>query len=231
MPLYVASPSNLSQYAACPKKFEGQRSKRIKWKESPSKVRGIEVHAALEQAMKNGIGTVPAWPDGMNEAYTLTILQKLRGIAEAGATLHTEHEMAIDEGFKPSGWWDDGTMLRAKADLLLVVPGRSALIGDWKTGRMYADSDMQLRTEALLVHVLYAVPTINWSLFYVDQGQSKSGVVDFTQGLGQVKDILELMKSARTAVDNGGPFPAKKNKFCRWCDWYHTNNCMESGEW
>ena len=231
MGLHVFSPSNLSQYHLCPKKFEGQRSKRIRWKPSPSKERGTAVHATLEKAMNEGIQAVPVWPDGINEMYTLTILQKLRGIMAAGAELHTEHEMAVNHEFKPVGWWDSDALLRAKADLLLVVPGQSALLGDWKTGRMYPDSDMQLRTEAMLVHVLYGVPVVNWSLFYVDQGQSKSGVVDFNQGLGQVQDILALMKEAGNAVEQGGPFPAKKNKFCKWCDWYHTEYCEESKKW
>ena len=231
MGLVVCSPSSLAQFDACPRKFYGQRTKQIVWKETPQKARGTEVHAVLEKALNEGMQATPVWPKGINELYTTTVLQKLRNIAAAGAELHTEHEMCITREFKSTDWWDDNALLRAKADVLLLVPGQAALIGDWKTGKIYPGSDLQLRTEALLVHVLYGVPVINWSLFYVDQGQSKSGTVDFTSGLAPVQDVLQLMKKVEQIVGQGGPFEAKQNKFCRWCDWYHSESCPESKGW
>lgn len=232
MALVTFSPSNIGQFHQCPRKWWGQREKLLRWKPSPQKERGTAVHETLEQALKEGPQAVQAWPTGLNAAYTQTTLQRLRGIAEAGATLYTEHEMCVNHEFKAAGFWDDDALLRCKADILLVVPGQSALLGDWKTGRVYADSDMQLRTEALLVHLLYDVPTVYWALFYVDQGQTKEGRVDFTRGLAPVQDILNLMHDARAVAESGGPYRAKQNKFCKWCDWYHDDEyCSESTEW
>ena len=231
MPLIVCSPSNLAQFQTCPLKFYGQRSKMMPWKETPQKKRGTEVHATLEKALNEGVQAVPVWPDGIKEMYTLTVLQRLKAIKDAGATLYTEHEMCVTPEFKATDWWDEFALLRAKADLLLVVPGVSALLGDWKTGRIYEGMDFQLRTEALLVHVLYGVPVVNWSLFYVDQGQTKSGSVDFSKGIAPVQDVLDLIRVVQKTVGMGGPFYPKKNKFCKWCDWYHTEYCEESKKW
>lgn len=230
MALITFSPSNLSQYRLCPYKFWAQKTGLIKWKDSPQKARGTAVHASLEQAVKGGIETVKDWPSGLDVAYVQDTVRTVRGLAET-TTIYTEHEMAIDHSFKKSGWWDEETLLRAKADLLCVVPEQFALIGDWKTGKIYPDMDFQLRVESILVHALYKVKAISWMLFYVDQGQTKKGVVDFSNGLSEVQDILNLMKECRKASSQGGYFPQKKNQFCRWCEYYHTEHCTASESW
>ena len=229
MALVVHSPSNLAQYVSCPRKYWGQRAKLIQWKETPQKLRGTAVHAALEQAVKDGPQAVKAWPDGIAHIYTQSVISDLRKQALT-AQLFTEHEMCVNDKYVSTGWWDDDAMLRAKADLILLWPDH-AFIGDWKTGKIYPDSDLQLRVEALLVHVLYKVPVVNWSLFYVDYSQTKSGVVDFTKGVQQVEDIVLLMQKIKTLVETGGAFLPKKNKFCKWCDLYHGMYCEDSKGW
>ena len=229
MSLITFSPSNLSQYRLCPKKFWGQQTKMIVWKETRAKARGTAVHEALEIAVKDGIKRVSDWPSGLNVGYVQDTVRTLRGID--GAKILTEHEMAVDKNFKSCGWWDGDAFLRAKADLLCLKPEEYALVGDWKTGKIYPDMDFQLRVEALLVHALYHVNVVSWMLFYVDQGQTKKGIVDFTQGFAQVQDILDLMLEAKKTMGQGGPYLAKKNQFCRWCDWYHTPSCQDSRGW
>lgn len=229
MPIIPLSPSNLGQYKLCPLKFWGQSiEKTIKWQPTPTKERGITVHATLEEVIQGKPLTY--LPDGVDIHYVTGVLSKIQTMRENGAKVLTEHEMSVTKDFKSCGWWDTDCLLRAKADVLILF-GDSAVIGDWKTGRIYNDSEFQLRVESLLVHALYKATKIYWSLFYIDQGKTKKGSIDFSTGLSSVMDILNLMKEARQSMQANGPYPAKKNQFCRWCPWYHTDDCAESSSW
>lgn len=232
MSLLKLSPSNLTVFRQCPLKFWGQRAGLIMWKDSPAKARGTAVHECLETAVSKGVQEVTVWPENMDVGYVHKVLGTIDQQKQLpGMQCYTEHEMAVDQNFKKREWRDDDVFLRAKADLLLVTPGSTALIGDWKTGKIYPGMDFQLRVEAILVHVLYQVPFMSWALFYVDQGRTKTGTVDFRQGLAPVDDILQLMRDCYTRSNQGGVFTAKKNQFCRWCDFYHTPYCSDSKEW
>lgn len=211
------SPSRLSQYSLCPLKFWGQVSGQLVWKDSPAKHRGTEIHDTLAQSLNSHAAPV-SLPEGVDNDYIAETLEKLRNV-----DILVEHELAVTRDCKPAGWWDEDCFLRAKADFIILSPEGQlgAFIGDWKTGKVYPGMELQLETEALLVYALYHKPVVRWGLFYVDQGITKKGVVDFTQGLAPVKNVISLAKECWNALEQGGPFPAKKNQFCRWCDWYH----------
>lgn len=233
MGLIVFSPSQLAQYRDCPRRWWGFRARLLQWKDSPQKARGTAVHESLATALMEGPEKVASWPEHMNVPYSQHVVQQVRGLAASGMALHTEMEMCINEAFEMADWWDDDALLRAKADIVCKPEenGRAVFIGDWKTGRVYPGADFQLRVEALLAHVLYGAPQVHWALFYVDQGETKKGLVDFTKGIDAVQDVLELMRSMNTIAEQGGPYEAKQNKFCRWCDWYHTEHCTDSNKW
>ena len=117
--------------------------------------------------------------------------------------------------------------LRARADALILheEPSAPPLLIDFKTGRKWDTDAFQLRVETLLVHLLYDKPVIGYSYWYVDTGETVSDFVDFgSRGLDGVSDVVALMHEMQNAIKNNF-FPAKRNKFCKWCDFYRTPLC------
>lgn len=229
----VLSPSNMSTFMDCPRKFQGQSmTGEIQWKASTQKSRGSFVHSAIEKALKQGMQAVTNWPDGLDTYYVQQQVQWARDMVAAGGQIHIEHELTIDGRMRPApeGWWDDNALLRAKADAIVLpsisIPGQifPAEIIDVKTGKKWDEIDFQLRVEALLVHLIYNKPVVNYAYWYVDIGDTVDGSIDFRNGLDPVKDIIQLIKDMKFAVDNTY-FPPKKNKFCKWCGLYQTPAC------
>lgn len=230
--MIVMSPSNILAHKKCPLQAWGQREKLIAWKESPQKARGTAVHSALEQAVKDKFKPPAALPDGCKPAYISDVMRAMSLEAHMEKMqVMTEQSLAVNRAFKPTNFFADDTFFRCRADLLMVYPDkRGAIIGDWKTGKIYDYSKDQMRLEAVLVYAVFGTPRVDWKLFYVDQGQTKEGTVDFSNGLGAVQDLLEVMQEMQALDKNNGPWSARKNPFCRWCDWYHTE-CRESRAW
>lgn len=223
---FVFSPSNMNNYRTCPRKFEGQSiTGEIKWKASSAKSRGTAVHNALEKAITEGIHTMPVI-EGMDAAFVTQRVTDLDLLKKAGVAVHIEHELVIDAAFKKAEWWDDGALLRARADALILPDDESLtpVVLDFKTGRKWDTDAFQLRVEALLVHLIYDRPKVAYSYWYVDTGETTDGVVDFTAGLSGVADIVTLMEEMQSAI-RASRFPSRRNKFCRWCDFYRTPKC------
>lgn len=225
MAMIPLSPSNMDAFRKCPRRFQGQSiTKDIKYKPSAQKDHGIVVHKELELLAKSAkLPDVFNLPETVDTAYVRRQLEGLHRARGHGMQLFTEYELAISTAYKRTGWWDDNCMLRAKADLLMVGHG-GAMVVDWKTGRKWDTDAFQLRVEALLVHLLYGVPKVNIEYDYVEQGDTVYDVVDFTHGVQQVQDIIDLIKTMREAVSSG-VYPATPNRFCKWCDYYKTSKC------
>lgn len=214
----IFSPSNLSTYRDCPRKFFGQSiSKEIKWKQSTQKSRGTQVHESIEEYIRTRDDKhIPQDVDRDFVRNRVSMITK-------GSTVLIEHEMGMDKGLQPAGWWD--AYLRAKADLIVLPKdGDLVHIYDIKTGKQWDADAFQLRIESILALCNFKRPKVHYAFWYVDNGTIVDGVVDFSKGLWQVQDIIALMKQAELSIKNNH-FPPKKNKFCRWCDWFETERC------
>lgn len=223
----VFSPSNLSTFAACPRRFFGQAlSKELPWKASKQKSRGTVMHTAMEKALRLGWQKDNPFDDAVDTAYARKIVQEVQHKAEQGYQLKCEHEFCINQKGKSTGWWDDDAWFRARADVFLLPEDtqQPVFIGDIKTGRKWDEEDTQLRMECLLAHLIYERPVVHYAYWYIDEGESVEGMIDFRNGLAPVKDIYTLLRDATLAVKNND-FPPHKNVFCRWCGWYKKPEC------
>lgn len=224
---FVFSPSNLSTFKDCPRRFQAQSiTKELQWKPSKQKTRGTAVHDSLERAVKKGFDQVKTWPDGMDTDFTRNKINTVRQCMVAGADVHTEHELVINRGLKPAEWWGEDAWLRARADMLVLPKDKAspAVVVDFKTGKKWDNDCFQLRIESLLVHYLYQYPVVQYSYWYVDQGETVTGSIDFRNGLTPVEDLLQLILDADRAIQSNTFFP-KKNRFCNWCDLHKTPGC------
>lgn len=224
--MVVYSPSNMSTYLQCPRKFQAQCiTKEITWQESKQKNRGIQVHDTLRRAVMDGWDSVKEYPDGINIDFSKQRVNTIRSLMANGASCYTEYEMVLNKKLKSGSWWDDDAYIRCKADVVIVPEKSDRLcILDWKTGKHWDDIDFQLRVEAFISYFLFQRPIVQYSYLYVDDGSVQSGVINFNNGKGSVQDIVSLIKEMDNAQVNND-FKCKRNKFCKWCGLYQTEGC------
>lgn len=224
--MFVFSPSNMATFMQCPRKFQAQSiTKEIKWQASKAKSRGTLIHDCMERALRKGYDDVSSWPEGMDMDFVRKSISAARAAIETdGVELFIEHEMTVTQDWEKTGWWDDDAFLRAKADALIIAPTKRAILLDFKSGKVYDRDCFQLRVEAMLAHLVYQVPVVSYSYWYVDSGERVSGSCDFSFGYHQVQDVLDLMQEMRGCI-NGNFFLPKKNRFCKWCQLYKTPEC------
>lgn len=210
---FVLSPSNMMTFKTCPLKFYGQSiAKDILYKESPAKQRGIEVHEAVENYI---VGASTSLPSDIDAAYTRRMIDSL---GELGGVVHVEKELAITKELEPTTFWADNAWLRARADVVVEHNGSVTLI-DLKTGKKWDNDNFQLRVEAMMCVPIFKVQRVNFAYWYLDAGETVAGTVDLSDGLRQVSDIIKLSRDMETSIANGS-FAPRRNKFCRWCDYY-----------
>lgn len=225
----VLSPSNLQTFRQCPRKFYGQSvTRELVWRPSKQKTRGTQIHGLVERAMQLG------WSDDISGQFDNQVdlwlvkdaVKYVEGMRKIGWDLRIEHEMCIDNKCQPCGWWDESAGLRAKADVVLVPEDvtDTLFIGDIKTGKKWDSDNFQLRVEALLGHIIYASREVAYYYWYVDSGEIEYGSIDFSKGLADVQDVMEVIKDCRQSIKNNY-FPSVENKFCKWCDWHKTKEC------
>lgn len=226
MPL-VFSPSNLSTFKTCPLKFYAQSVvHEIQWRPSKQKSRGTVMHTEMEKALRLGWQDVNKFDNDVDTSYVRQVVSEVQKYIADGYKLYVEHEMCITKKGIPVDWWNKDGYLRAKADVLLLHPDASkvVIVGDIKTGRNYGD-DLQLRIECLLAHIIYKRHLTCYEYWYIDQGETVDGIIDFRNGLAPVQDIFDLMNEAGLAIKNGY-YPAQRNKFCKWCSYNGTEKCQ-----
>lgn len=198
------------------------------WKPSKQKLRGTRVHSAIEKCVRLGWQANEKWDSDLDMQYVRARVDECASLRSLGYSVLVEHEMAIDGKGLPCTWWAENGLLRAKADIVLLpdnlpedMPVR---LIDIKTGRKWDEEDFQLRVECLLAHLIYKRPTVRYEYWYVDEGDTVSGDLDFRNGLAPVQDIYDLMREMLLAMKNQD-YPAKPNRFCKWCDWYGDKRC------
>lgn len=217
---FVYSPSNMDTYNQCPRKFYGQsisEPREIKWKATKEKSRGSLVHTAIQKAVKHGLDTVTNWPEGLDHHYVQDKVNWARTMASAGYQIKIEDELCVNAAMQSAEWWDDDALLRARADITLVpLDNRPAWAIDIKTGKKWDDTDFQLRTVGLLTHLVYNTPEVHYAYWYVDTGEDHGDIMNFSNGLYMVQDIVDTMNNIKLAMLNNH-WPTKKNRFCKWC--------------
>lgn len=224
---FVASPSSLSEYLNCPRRFMGRYiTKEIKW-EAKHLSRGTEMHELAECRLHG-----KPLPDGkafdtqVDVGYLDYVCESAQRLKNSGYRMFVEHNLAVTKEGNPCDFFDSKVMFRARADAIFVHhEGRPVVIGDIKTGKsLWNKTHFQLRCEALLAHLIYKAEIVDYQYWYIDEGQTDGGIIDFRQGLGSVQDIFESLRDVYQSVKNSY-YPPKNNKFCKWCPWFQTTNC------
>ena len=213
----VWSYSFLSTYLRCRLQAEARYVTRTyPYKESPEMKFGNDVHKAAEHYIK---GVLKPEDIEKNYAAYKPLFDKakaMRGISAA------EHEMGLTREWRQTGFKASDVWGRCKIDFY-VINGDSAVILDWKTGKIWEDP-FELEIQALFLSIFY--PAVkNIAGMYVWLKDGKFGDV---YNLGPT--IYETQKKIENIMSriNMEVWHASKNALCGWCEHSHCKFYKET---
>jgi len=150
--------SRLNNFETCPKKFYHLSvSKDVKEAESENMRYGKAAHKAIELRIGKG-KKLP-----LQFQHLEPIIAKF---ADASGTIMVEQQLALNQKFQPTGWFDNDVWVRAVIDYA-VVSGSTALVVDWKTGKISDDFTQQKLAAAIFMIFHPEVKTINCMFYWL----------------------------------------------------------------
>lgn len=199
--------SRLSTFEQCPRRFEYQYVlKSVVDNGSEATIYGTRIHEALEKYGRDGEELTPE-----TERYKKLVDSLL---ARPGDK-YFEHQMALLKDKTPCDWFDPNVWLRGIADVL-VVDGKKAFVGDWKTGKV-KDNPTQLMLFACMVMEHFKeVEEVKTAFIWLAHDEVTSSVFQ-RHFLGHMwRTLAARMDAVQDAVDLG-VFQARPSGLCGWC--------------
>jgi len=211
--------SRLKNYESCPKRhWHMDIQKDVKDEEGEALQWGNAVHKALAERIDK---STPL-PKGMGH-YEKWVERIIGGKGARGNVL-VEQQLAIDENFAPTKWFDsdakrsglNNPWYRGIGDVIKIV-NSAALVVDWKTGKIVEDSQqLALMAACVFAHHPEVIQVRSEFIWLKDDASSRS---DFhrdqmAQMWKKVWPRIEALKYAYETTT----FPPKPGFLCkRWC--------------
>lgn len=200
--------SSYSDYLNCPLQYKLTRvTKAVVRPESEHLAWGNKVHSALELRVKDGTPLPPGMEKWEKYAKWATNLSSLTPV--------TERKVALDENLKPVEFWDKKAWCRGVLDLTILAD-TLAVVLDWKTGKVRADSD-QLKLFAGFIFSLHPeIQTVRTGYVWLNHDK----VTEQTYQRFHVEQIWDTFKPGleRMKRSHGsGYFPPRPSELCSWC--------------
>jgi len=183
---FTWSYSSLKQYTNCPKQYQEMRVlKNYTVKETEAMMYGKEVHAALEDYVKDGKELAKNYQRFKPMVDTLVNIK---------GDKYPEYEMALTHAKTPCDFHSEDRWVRGIADLV-IVDGDTAFVIDYKTGCNRYPDPKQLRLMSLMAFVCFPeVNTIKAGLLFCMKNS-------FVQESYTREDIHKSWKSFETPLD------------------------------
>ena len=214
---FVHSHSALELFELCPKKFyEEKIAKSVPFVESEQVKWGLDVHKALELAVKD-----KAPLDKRYEMYQEIVDR----VSSVQATAYTELKLGVNRDFQCCDFFDSTCYVRGIADLVLDYGDKIAAL-DWKTGKQKHGS-RQLTLMALLLFARFPdVQEIYTAYVWLQSGK----LTPESYKREQIEELWELfiqpMKELEWCLENNVWHP-RENFLCR--NWCGVLDCMYNG--
>ena len=215
--------SQLNNYETCPKKYWHLAvNKDYKEIEGEAILYGKRVHKAFELFVKSDK------PLPQDLSHMQKYIQKF---ADFPGTKLVEQQLCITKDYEPTHWKDwTGGWCRAIIDLALVGD-KSALLVDYKTGKMKDDGFTQLKlaTALFMIHNP-KVESVNVAYLWTEAGgvttepERPFGRDDIS---GLWNDILPRVNKFQRAFEST-EYPPKPSGLCR--KWCIIESCPHHGE-
>ncbi len=205
---FTWSYSALTTYETCPKKyFHLYVAKDIKDSDSSFSADGKIIHDAMKKRVCDG------------KPFDLP-LRHLEPMAAKFAAIpgdkYGEMKLAITREYEPCDYFDPKVFVRVVIDLA-IVQGKTAIVIDWKTGKVKDDPTQMGLTAAVLSRWMPEITTFKTIFVWLQSKQltpknyvpSDFAPVVWNNLLPRVAKI----ETARKTTD----FPAKPSGLCGWC--------------
>jgi hypothetical protein len=165
---------------------------------------GDTVHKTLAGVMLGQL----ALPDEM-KAYAPWVAK----VKALPGKLYVEQKYAMDKEFKPTGYFDANVWYRGIGDVVKVIRNRAVIV-DWKTGKVKADSvQLMLMAQCIFSHFPEVEEVYTMYIWLKEDAQTveiytRQDVADSWLGL------FERVQSMEKAVKTNN-FPPKPSGLCR----------------
>jgi hypothetical protein len=204
----------VKNFETCPKQYYHRSvAKDVKEPESEALSFGKALHdhfakrlGPKKTPMPFGFGAYEKWATKVEEMAD-------------GAPIMTELEIAVTRDFKPTAWLAKDVWFRAKLDVLIDF-GDSAVVLDWKTGKIDTDApQLGLFAAAAFVERPTLKSVMTGYVFLkedhvADAVHTPESQVEFWNGM------LPRVKALENAWSTSS-WPASPSGLCRWCPVSH----------
>jgi len=203
--------SSVKDYEGCGRRYHEVRIlKRYKSQDTTATLYGTAVHKAFEDFIK--LRT----PLPESFAHYLPFVEPL---AAHPGDIRCEEKMAIRVDFSPCGFFDKDVWFRGIPDYLAISKsGKTALVGDYKTGKSsrYADT-AQLELMAAMVMLHHpTVEKVKGALLFVVVGD----IIKAEYTRAQLPEILSKWAGRAGAIEKAaevGVWNPRSSALCKFC--------------
>jgi hypothetical protein len=205
--LTAFSYSRLNSYETCPKKYHAiSVAKSVKVEESDQTTYGTELHLAFAAYFKK---------DKPLPLHMKQYEKYLKLIKAAPGQFITEQQLAINADYEATGWFDKDVYCRIISDLT-ILNGKSAIMWDWKTGKVSKDF-LQLRLAGAVMFLLVPeLERITLAYFWTKTKEITREVMTRGEMPGVWTALLPRIQRYQDA-HHAQEFPAKPNYLCAYC--------------
>lgn len=202
--------SRYGDYAQCPAKFKYKHLMKLPDPGSPAMARGNLIHKMAEDCVNNAKMKIPA--------ELVNVKTEIAHLRKAGAIVEQAWGFKDDwQHIGRPGWFGDDVWFRMKADVVVSYDDNTGLLGDWKTGKMYAANEDQVQLFGAVGFMKFPHWTeVDVRLWYTDSPADSNEIQRvYTAAEGQA--IRADWEKRVRPMFNDKKFPPKPNDKCRWC--------------
>ena len=208
------SHSTLKTFESCAYRSYIAKVKRIQEDFGPAAKRGSAIHKLAEDYVR---GQLPEFPSDLKKFKSK--YEELRKLFTA-----TKVEVEGDWGFtidwEPCAWMAPDVWARIKLDAIVHETDTSALVIDYKTGKMFGNEishSQQALTYAIGSFFRYPkLEHVQTELWYLDHGETTLQAYTRDQAMVFMPKLLERAIEMTTATT----FPPNPSTYnCRWCSY------------
>lgn len=228
--------SKIKNFETCPKRYyhvdflpKGHPDK-VREEDSEQLQWGNIVHKSLAEAISNG--EEKPLPKTMTR-YQGWVDKMVTGRGNPNVRILVEQQLAIDENFGPTSWFDSDALrkglmppwYRGIGDVIKIV-GPVALVVDWKTGKILEDSQqLALMAACVFAHYPEVMKVRSEFVWLMHDAETRKDFHrnDMPEMWRHLWPRIEALKNAHNTIT----FPTKPSGLCgRYCP---VRSCPENG--
>lgn len=199
--------SVLSMFEQCRKKYYHLKvAKDIKDGDSSFASEGKEVHDAMFKRVIKGV------PLPLPIRHYEKVAAKF---ADSQGEKHGEMRLCLNNRFEPVDWFAKDAWVRAVVDLL-IIRDRTAIIVDWKTGKIRLDWTQLQLTAAIVSRLMPEIEEFKLVFGWLREGKFDQMTMKKDEMKKVWSDLLPRVQQIETALKTTD-FPANESPLCKWC--------------